>query len=129
MTPSPSYGAPLPAPAAAAPHSASASDAHRMAFWPALRRWAESAVAAGVLRLDQIRNGSAEACTLLPEALGRETSRALIAPSKHTDGPEAMLDELLAELLNWPHKELIGLLARLPGELVDRLWDRIDRWW
>jgi hypothetical protein len=45
----------------------------RMAFWSALRRWGERAVAAGVLSLDQIRNGAAEACTLLP---GGKTARA-----------------------------------------------------
>ena len=38
----------------------------RSAFWTALRRWAERAVAAGVLSLDQIREDAPEACTLLP---------------------------------------------------------------
>jgi hypothetical protein len=38
--------------------------AHRIAFWSAVRRWAERAVAAGVLSLDQIRKGALEACTL-----------------------------------------------------------------
>jgi hypothetical protein len=37
-----------------------------MAFWSALRRWAERAVADGVLTVGEIRNGVAEACTLLP---------------------------------------------------------------
>jgi hypothetical protein len=45
--------------------------AHRLAFWSALRRWAERAVAAGVLtvdhiRIDHIRNGDPGAWTLLP---------------------------------------------------------------
>jgi len=38
----------------------------RSAFWTALRRWGERAVAAGLLRLDQIREGAPEACMLLP---------------------------------------------------------------
>ena len=38
--------------------------AHRTAFWSALRRWGERAVAAGVLSIDQIRKGSVSACTL-----------------------------------------------------------------
>ena len=42
------------------------SSAHRIAFWSALRRWAERALAAGVINLDQIRNGDPAACTLLP---------------------------------------------------------------
>jgi hypothetical protein len=40
----------------------------RTAFWTALRRWGERAVAAGILTIDDIRNGHAEACTLLPAA-------------------------------------------------------------
>ena len=37
----------------------------RSAFWTALRRWGESAVAAGVLSLDEIREGAPAACMLL----------------------------------------------------------------
>jgi len=48
----------------------------RSAFWTALRRWGESAVAAGVLSLDQIREGAPEACTPLP---GRASSSS-VAP-------------------------------------------------
>ena len=39
----------------------------RSAFWTALRRWGERAVAAGVLSLDQIREGAPEACMLLSD--------------------------------------------------------------
>ena len=42
------------------------SAAHRMAFWSALRCWAERAVAAGALTVDQIGKADPAACTLLP---------------------------------------------------------------
>ena len=42
--------------------------AHRIAFWSAARRWAEKAVASGVLSVGDIRNGVGEACTLRPGA-------------------------------------------------------------
>jgi hypothetical protein len=37
---------------------------HRQAFWSALRRWAQRAVAGGVLTVGQIRTGDPAACTL-----------------------------------------------------------------
>jgi hypothetical protein len=37
----------------------------RSAFWTALRRWGERAIAAGILTIGDIRNGNPEACTLL----------------------------------------------------------------
>jgi hypothetical protein len=37
----------------------------RSAFWSALRRWGDRAVATGILSIADIRNGDAEACTLL----------------------------------------------------------------
>jgi hypothetical protein len=40
----------------------------RTAFWTALRRWGERAIAAGILTVADIRNGNATACTLLPGA-------------------------------------------------------------
>ena len=40
--------------------------AYRTAFWSAARRWAERALVSGFLSVDDIRNGVAEACTLLP---------------------------------------------------------------
>jgi|HubBroStandDraft_3_1064219.scaffolds.fasta_scaffold78727_4 hypothetical protein len=41
----------------------------RTAFWSALRRWAERAVATGVLTIAAIRNGATGACTLPPGAV------------------------------------------------------------
>jgi hypothetical protein len=50
-----------------------------MAFWSALRRWGERAVAAGVLTIADIRNGAAAACTLLP---GGFSSAPISEPQK-----------------------------------------------
>jgi hypothetical protein len=52
----------------------------RTAFWSALRRWGERAIAAGILSAANIRSGDPEACTLLREAgsyatVGGEESR------------------------------------------------------
>ena len=38
----------------------------RTAFWTALRRWGERAVAVGILTIDEIRKSDLKACTLLP---------------------------------------------------------------
>jgi hypothetical protein len=38
-------------------------------FWSALRRWGEQAVASGILTIADIKNGAAEACTVLPGAI------------------------------------------------------------
>jgi hypothetical protein len=38
---------------------------HRTAFWQAARRWAERAVAAGILTIGDLKKGAPEACTLL----------------------------------------------------------------
>jgi hypothetical protein len=38
-------------------------------FWTALRRWAERAVSAGIVTIDDIKNGDPAACTLLLEAI------------------------------------------------------------
>ena len=47
------------------------SPAHRIAFWSALRRWAERAVAAGVLTGADIKKGAPAACTLPLGAISR----------------------------------------------------------
>jgi hypothetical protein len=39
--------------------------AHRTAFWSALRRWGERAVASGMLPVADLRNGTTAACTPL----------------------------------------------------------------
>jgi len=46
----------------------------RSAFWSALRRWGERAVAAGIVTIDDVRNGDGAACTLVRGA----TSPALV---------------------------------------------------
>jgi len=38
----------------------------RTAFWSALRRWGERAVAAGILTINDIKKADPAACTLLP---------------------------------------------------------------
>jgi hypothetical protein len=43
---------------------------HRSMFWAAARRSAERAVTAGVLTVQELRDGPTEACTLLPGAKG-----------------------------------------------------------
>ena len=62
----------------------------RSAFWTALRRWGERAVAAGVLRLDQIRNGAPEACTLLPggNSLAPGQSASVPSPERPEEAAE-----------------------------------------
>jgi hypothetical protein len=64
------------------------SAAHRVAFWSALRRWGERAVAARVLTLDQIRNADPAACTLLPGGISplpvsESQKPALVSPAEH----------------------------------------------
>src|SRR6516225_2196583 len=70
---------------------------HRMAFWSALRRWAERAVTAGFLTVDHIRSDDPIACTLLPGGI----SPTPIAPASeaHPVAPAAIPDEA-AELLD-----------------------------
>jgi len=58
--------------------------AHRTAFWSALRRWSERAVAAGALTIDQIRNADLTACTLRlgaisPTLVGRTSEQPSVA--------------------------------------------------
>jgi hypothetical protein len=45
----------------------------RTAFWTALRRWGERAVAAGILTVGDIRSGDPAACT--PKLVGRHSGR------------------------------------------------------
>jgi hypothetical protein len=72
--------------------------AHRIAFWSAARRWAEKAVASGVLSVGDIRNGAGEACTPLPGAgppalaLLPQKSAA-VAPGERPDEPRELPDD------------------------------------
>jgi len=45
------------------------SAAHRTAFWSALRRWGEKAVAIGMLTIADIKTGDPAACTLRRSAI------------------------------------------------------------
>jgi hypothetical protein len=72
-----------------------------MAFWSALRRWGERAVAAGMLTVADLRNGAAEACTLLsscisPVAISPAQTPTGIPLALHPGEPEALPGELLA---------------------------------
>jgi hypothetical protein len=63
------------------------SAAHRIAFWSALRGWAERAVAAGFLTIDHIRSGDPAACTLLsgassPAPVHEPQKSALVVPAE-----------------------------------------------
>jgi hypothetical protein len=52
----------------------------RIAYWTALRRWGERAIAAGILTIADLRNGAAEACTLIPGAV--RSARVAPAPEE-----------------------------------------------
>jgi len=100
----------------------------RQQFHSAARRWAERAVAAGVLSLDQIRNGAPAACTLLPPGISPapvDPARkpAPVAPAESVGEVEELLDDLLIALLDLPGNAWPDLVARPP----DELFDRIDR--
>ena len=61
-----------------------------MAFWSAAHRWAEAAVASGLLSVDDIRNGAMKACTLLLEAgslapIPSPQQSAAVAPGERPD--------------------------------------------
>jgi hypothetical protein len=55
---------------------------HRMAFWSALRRWAERVIAADVLTIADIRDCAGAACTLLPNADIRAREARPITPAE-----------------------------------------------
>jgi hypothetical protein len=69
-----------------------------MAFWSAARRWAERAVVAGFLSVDDIRNGVGEACTLLPGAsspapVPLPQKSGVVAPGERQVGAVEQLDD------------------------------------
>jgi hypothetical protein len=101
----------------------------RQQFHSATRRWAEAAVAAGTLSLDQIRNGAAAACTLLPGAVSpapidAAPKPAPVAPAESPDEAAELLDDFLLALLDLPGDAWPDLAAALP----DEVFGRIDRW-
>jgi hypothetical protein len=109
------------------------SAAHRMAFWSALRRWAERAVAAGVLTVDHIRNGDPAACTLLPGAVSPSAifEPQDAAPAASADSAEEvaeLLDDFLVALLELPGDTWPDLTAALPDELFDRIDRYLEAW-
>ena len=82
------------------------SPAHRIAFWSALRRWGERAVAAGILTVDDIRSGDPAACTLLVEAIslklvGRHSERPSVpvAPPERLYTRQEEFERLLARTI------------------------------
>ena len=99
-----------------------------MAFWSALRRWGERAVATGVLTIADIRNGDVAACTLLPGAISPAPispaeKPAPGVPAESPDEAAELLDDFLIALLELPGDAWPDLAAALP----DELFDRIDR--
>jgi hypothetical protein len=93
------------------------SAAHRMAFWSALRRSGERAIAAGTLSLDQIRNGDPAACTLLPDGISP-------APVSEHREAEDLLNDLASALRLLPEAAWLRAVGKLP----DALFKRLDRW-
>src|SRR5262249_44068623 len=72
--------------------------AHRMTFWSAARRWAERAVVAGSLSVDDIRNGVGEACTLRPGTsspapVPSPPKSGVVAPGEPQAGAVEQLDD------------------------------------
>ena len=105
------------------------SATHRAAFWSALRRWGERAVASGILTVADVRNGAAVTCTLppggiSPAAISRDQKAAPVPPAASPDGANELLDDFLIALLDLPGDTWPDLAAALPNEL----FDRIDRY-
>jgi hypothetical protein len=115
------------------------SASHRMAFWSALRRWAERAVAAGILTIDHIRNGDPAACTLLPGSISsvqgtaptvQGTEAQDTAPASTADSADEaseLLDDLLATLLIDLPNMWDDLASAIPDKLYDRIGQYIER--
>jgi hypothetical protein len=93
------------------------SAAHRMAFWSALRRWAERMVAAGVLTVADIRNDDPEACMLLRDG-------TLPVPLSEHREAEDLLKDLASALRALPEVAWLRAVGKLP----DALFERLDRW-
>jgi len=105
------------------------SATHRAAFWSALRRWGERAVASGILTVADVRDSAAVACTLLSRgisatAISPAQKAAPVPPAAGPDGANELLDDFLIALLDSPGDTWPDLAAALP----DELFDRIDRY-
>jgi hypothetical protein len=102
-----------------------------MAFWSAARRWAERAVAAGVLTLDQIQNGSGKAYTLLPGVespaqISEPPNPTPVAPAERSGDAEELLADVLIALLEQPGDAWDNFAAALPEELFYRVDRHLD---
>ena len=84
----------------------------RSAFWSALRRWGERAVASGILTLDTIKNGNPAACTPLPGTISPVTE------PEEGDKQDALLDHLGAILESLTIDEL--------AELPETVWALLE---
>jgi hypothetical protein len=101
----------------------------RTAFHTAARRWAEGAVAVGVLTIADIRKGRLAACTLLPEGISpvpifSDEQPASVAPAESPGEAADLLDDLLIALLDLPGNAWPDLAVALP----DEVFNRVDRW-
>jgi hypothetical protein len=102
---------------------------HRTAFWSALRRWGERAVAAGVVTVADIRNAAPARCTLLPGGnspapISEPQKATPVAPAERSDETAELLDDVLLALLDLPGDAWPDLAAALP----DEIYYRIDRY-
>ena len=71
------------------------SSAHRAVFHSAARRFAEGAVAAGIVTLDAIKNGDLAACTLLRGGISSATA---LAAGGEEDGLGVLLETIFNSL-------------------------------
>jgi hypothetical protein len=98
-----------------------------MAFWSALRRWGERALASGRLSLDQIKNGVHASGTPVRGAISpapipepRKPASASVAPAERPGEAARLLDELFAVTSE-------GWQA-LAAAMSQELFDRLKRW-
>src|SRR5215831_8336200 len=99
------------------------------AFWSATRRWAEQAIASGVLTVADIKNGAAAACTLLPAGISplqvspaAKPSPAASATDEEAEAAAQLFDDFLVFALC--ESDLWDVVA---PALPDELFERIDR--
>ena len=90
---------------------------HRMAFWSALRRWGEHAVASGMLTISDIKKGAPAACTLLSEGVSPTGDER---PAKLPDEAADLLHALLAVESDGWHS--------LAAAMSEELFRSLRRW-